>query len=74
MKHMRGEEDQQRGLLFPLPVVKLGDLDDGRGGAEGRAAPADGRSRWQDLTSVRHRADVELFRATAMTLQKAQET
>lgn len=49
-------------LLFRLLVVKLSDLDDRRGDAEGRPTPTGGRSHRQDLTSVTtQKADVTLF-------------
>lgn len=59
---MQGDEDQGLALLFRLLVVKLSDLDDRRGDAEGRPTPTGGRSHRQDLTSVTtQKADVTLF-------------
>lgn len=59
---MQGEEDQCLALLFPLLVVKLSDLDDRRGDAEGWPTPTGGRSHRQDLTSVTtQKADVIVF-------------
>ena len=58
---MQGQEDQWLDLLFPLLVVKLSDLDNWRGNAEGWPTPTGGRAHWQDLTSVTTQsADVDV--------------